>query len=220
MNNIEELMKKPATELTDQELQAVMDHKTKEKKRQWEKAREDYEADKNEFVNSLCAAFLEQSEILKGIKERAIGKAQELQKKLYEINGKEFKEQKSFQIKDKEDRRRVVLETQERFEFTEEAQIHINSIKELFKAKFESRNKGFYNLLDSILMKNTKGDYDPKLLAKARAEVRKLDDTALIEEFDKLSDCLTVVGSAIYVRVYERDEQKKWKDISLNFSSI
>ena len=69
-------------------------------------------------------------------------------------------------------------------------------------------------------MKNTKGDYDPKLLAKARAEVRKLDDTALIEEFDKLSDCLTVVGSAIYVRVYERDEQKKWKDISLNFSSI
>lgn len=220
MNNIEELLKKPATELTDEELKAVMDHRTKEKKRQFEKAREDYENDKNEFVNSLCAAFIEQAEILKGIKTRAIGKAQELQKKLYEINGKEAKEHKSFQIKTKDDRRRVVLETQERFEFTEEAQIHINSIKELFKAKFESRNKGFYNLLDSILMKNTKGDYDPKLLAKARAEVRKLDDTALIEEFDKLSDCLTVVGSAIYVRVYERDEQKKWKDISLNFSSI
>lgn len=218
--NIEELLKKPATDLSDKELQAVMDFKTKEKKRVFEKAREDYETQKDEFVTSIKDAFVEQAAVLKGIKSRAIGKAQELQKMLYDINGKEVKEQKSFQIKNKADDCKVVLETQERFEFTEEAQIHINSIKELFKEKFASRNKGFYNLLDSILMKNTKGDYDPKLLAKARVEVRKLDDTALIEEFDKLSDCLRVVGSAIYCRVYEKDEDNKWKDISLNFSSL
>lgn len=218
--NIEELLKMPASDLSDDQMKAVMDHKTKEKRRAFDKAREDYESQKNEFVNSIKDAFQEQAEVLKQIKLRAIGKAQDLQKQIYAINGKEAKEQKSFQIKNKEDTCKVVLETQDRFEFTEEAQIHIDSIKEQFKEKFASRNKGFYNLLDSILMRNTKGDYDPKLLAKARTEVRKLDDTVLIEEFDKLSNCLRVTGSAIYCRVYEKDEHKKWKDISLNFSSL
>lgn len=217
---IEELLQKPIGELSPEQLNEVMAHRQAEEKKKTEKAKEAYETDKQEFINDIVAAFKEQAEKLKGIKERGIGKGKELFERIYQINGKEAKEQKSFQIKDKEDKYKVVLDTQERFEFTEEAQVHINAIKDLFKAKFEDRNKGFYNILDNILMRNTKGDYDPKLLTKARIEVKKLGDEALITEFDKLQDCMRVVGTSTYIRVYERGEDKKWRDISLNFSSI
>ena len=217
---IEELLKKSVNDLTSDELQLVMDHKSKEKKSQFEKAKADYETSKNEFIRDIAGAFKEQAEVLKGIKERAIGKADELKTQLYKMNGKEPADSKSFAIKDDKDEFKLVVESQEKFEYTEEAMVHITAIKEIFKTKFEGRNKGFYNLLDKILMRNTKGDYDPKLLAKAKKEARELGDDNLIEEFEKLNDCMNVVGTSIYCRVYEKDEKKKWKDISLNFSAI
>ena len=218
--SIEDLLAKPSSELTNAELKAVMDHREKHDKKKEEAARKEYQKDKEDFITYLAGAFQEQKEVLTGIKETAIKTTQELLKRIYEINGKELKTQKTFAIKDEKDTMKVVLDTQERFEFTEEAQVHINAIKELFKAKFEDRNKGFYNLLDSILMRNSKGDYDAKLLTKAKSEVKKLEDEALILEFDKLQDCLRVVGSATYLRVYAKNATNKWEDISLNFSSL
>ena len=136
----------------------------------------------------------------------------------YELEGKPTKEAKSFELKN--DKIKIIVESQDRFDFNDEAIVHINAIKDIFREKFENRNKGFYNLLESILIKNAKGEYDVKILTKARKQVRELGDDKLIEEFDKLNDCLIVVGSTKYVRVYTLDEKNKWKDISLNFSSL
>lgn len=221
MNNLEQLLQKPISELSSAELEQVMTHKREQERQKEAKERADYEDEKEVFINDLAGAFREQAEKLKAIKSMAIGKGMELNRRVYEINGKELKEgQKTFTIKNKNDDVKVVIDTQERFEFTEEAQVHISAIKDIFKEKFEQRNKGFYSLLDSILMRNNNGDYDAKLLTKARLQVRKIGDEALITEFDKLQDCMRVVGSSTYLRVYERDENKKWRDISLNFSSI
>lgn len=98
--------------------------------------------------------------------------------------------------------------------------MHINAIKEIFRDKFEARHKGMYNLLDGLLIKGTKGEYDPKLLAKARRQVRELGDENLISEFDKLEQCQRVVGTSLYCRLYIRDEKLKWQDVSLQFSSL
>lgn len=218
--NIEEILKKPAAELTAEEFDAIAKHRKETARTEEEKARKTYEADKDEFITDIVSAFQEQAEKLKGIKERAIGKGNELRERLYRMNGKEPKDQKSFQLKDREDKYKVVIESQERFEFTEEAQVHINAIKELFREKFAGRNKAFFGLFERILMRNSNGDYDAKLLAKARAEVRKIGDDDLQAEFDKLQDCLRVVGSQTYCRVYIKNEQKKWQDVSLNFSAL
>ncbi|SDE73436.1 DUF3164 family protein [Riemerella columbipharyngis] len=216
-----ELLNKPIAELSSAELEQVMAHKRAEERKALDTAREAYQQDKEAYIGQLLDAFKEQAETLKKIKGIAINEGLALNNRIYEINGKTPKEdQKTFTIKNEDDTARVVIDRQERFEFTEEAQVHITAIKDLFKEKFEQRNKGFYALLDSILMRNSKGDYDAKLLTKARLQVRKIGDEALISEFDKLQDCMRVVGTSTYIRVYERDENKKWRDISLNFSSI
>lgn len=209
---------KPVSELTAAELKALLKQKEADEIKQQNQRKEAYAKDKQSFLNEVLNRFKEVNEILSTLKAETITHAENFNALKYEIDGKPVKEAKSFELKN--EHIKIVVETQERFDFNDEAVVHIGAIKDIFREKFENRNKGFYNLLDGILMKNSKGEYDAKLLTKARKQVRELGDENLINEFDKLNDCLIVVGSAKYARVYTKDDKNRWKDISLNFSSL
>ena len=138
---------------------------------------------------------------------------------MYEVNGKEVKEQKNITQKSECGMFKVTAERKERFAFTDEADVHIDSIREILKAKFEGRNKGMYQFLDSILMKNGKGDYDPNLLSKAKQQANKLGYQDLMDELDKLQSCQTITGTALYCRAYFKTDSG-WKDIVMQFSAL
>lgn len=184
------------------------------------KAKTDFESDKKSFLTHSVSKFEHLNRELAELKQFTILEANKLYDRMYEVEGKEPKDTKSFTLKDDTLGLKVTVDRQERFTFTDEAIVHINAIKDIFREKFANRNQGFYQILDGILMKNTKGDYDPKLLAKARQQVKKLGDDALIAEFDKLEDCQRVVGTSLYARAYKKDENGKYKDIILQFSSL
>ncbi|MFV0377773.1 MAG: DUF3164 family protein [Mangrovibacterium sp.] len=207
--------------LSEEQLQAALAEKRKSKKTEEQRLRNAFEKDKNDFCNTSASKFRQMHNELSALKEYIITEANALYARLYQLNGQEPKETKSFTLKNGDDTVKVVADRQERFEFTDEAIVHINAIKETFYNKFAQRNKALYGLLDGLLIKNTKNDYDPKLLSKARSRVRELGDPELIERFDKLEDCRRVVGTALYCRVYVRSEKtQRWEDISLQFSSL
>lgn len=209
---------KPITEMTAAEIKEFLKQKEAAEQHQQIARRDAYIKDKESFLNEVSMRFKDAQGILETLKTETILHSENFNSLKYELDGKSVKEAKSFELKN--DQIKIIVETQDRFDFNDEAVVHINAIKDIFRAKFENRNKGFYNLLDSILMKNGKGDYDAKLLTKARRQVRELGDEALMSEFDKLNDCLIVVGSAKYCRVYTKDDKNRWKDVSLNFSSL
>ncbi|MFY8187521.1 MAG: DUF3164 family protein [Flavobacterium sp.] len=213
-----ETVAKPITEMSASEIEQILKLKKAEETQQAAKRKKAYETDKENFLNEVLNRFTEVNGILTTLKNESIVHSENFNKLKYELEGKEMKEAKSFELKN--EKIKIVVEAQERFDFNDEAIVHINAIKDIFREKFENRNKGFYNLLDGILMKNTKGEYDAKLLTKARKQVRELGDENLMNEFDKLNDCMMVVGSSKYVRVYTKDDKNRWKDISLNFSSL
>lgn len=206
--------------LSDEELERILTIRKEQKDAAAKKAKAEFEAYKNTFVVETATEFQAASELLLKLKEKTLETANKLYQRMFEINGKETKDQNTFTLKSDDGKMKIQVERQERFEFTEEAIVHITAIRDIFRAKFQERNKGFYNLLDGILMKNTKGDYDAKLLTKARRQVNELGDAALIAEFDKLVDCQRVVGSSTYCRAYALDENNKWKDINVQFSSL
>lgn len=209
---------KPVGEMSVDELRAYLKEKEADEKRLEAQRKQAYQKDKDEFLDGIINVYEEFQARLIGLKRGAISNAENFNRLKYEIEGKEVKDAKSFELKN--DRVKIIVEMQERFDFTDEAIVHINAVKEIFKDKFEARNKGFYSLLDSILMKNTRGEYDAKLLTKARRKAREIGDEELIERLDKLNDCLVVTGSVKYVRVYRKDERNQWKDVTLNFSSL
>ncbi|URC13967.1 DUF3164 family protein [Flavobacterium sp. B183] len=207
----------PINNLSADQLRELLKNKETEEKQQKEKIKKEYLNDKETFLNEVLNRFKDAKDILETLKKETIINSEMFNTQKYSVEGKSVKEAKSFELKN--DNVKIVVESQDRLSFNDQAVVHITAIKDIFREKFENRNKGFYNLLDGILMKNSKGDYDAKLLTKARRQVKDLGDESLIEEFDKLNDCLVVTGSAKYVRVYTR-EDNRWKDVSLNFSSL
>ena len=210
------------TKLSVSDIENLLAEKRKTERAEKAKRLKEYEADKGSFLTHTSSKFLSLQNKMAELKKYTIAKANELWQELHDMNGKALKEdQKQFTLKNEEDTLKVTVDMQEKFEFTEEAIIHINSIRDRFREKFANRNKGLYDILDGLLLKNSKQEYDPKLLAKARLQVRKLEDTQLIEDFDKLDECQRVTGSSLYCRVYHRKEVNgKWEDISLQFSSL
>lgn len=209
---------KPLSEYTAAELKEYLKQKEAADQEKQIKRKKAYETDKENFLYEVLNRFTDARAILETLKNETIVNSENFNALKYQLEDKAVKEAKSFELKN--DNVKIVVENQDKFDFNDTAIVHINAIKDIFRAKFEGRNKGFYNLLDSILMKNSKGDYDAKLLNKARREAKELGDDALMEEFDKLNDCLVVVGTAKYVRVYTKDDKNRWKDVSLSFSSI
>lgn len=209
---------KPISEMTASEIEAFLKEKKASETKQQEIRKKAYETDKENFLNEVSTKFKELQTILSDVKNDTISHSENFNSLKYQLEDKAVKEAKSFELKN--DNVKIVVENQDKFDFNDNAIVHINAIKDIFREKFEARNKGFYNLLDSILMKNSKGEYDAKLLNKARRQAKELGDDALMLEFDKLNDCLVVVGTAKYVRVYTKDDKNRWKDVSLSFSSL
>ncbi len=208
------------SKLSAEELQAELKRREETEKKQRLKARNDFNKDKEDFTLHAASKFKSLQKELAELKEYTIREANKLYERMYLINDKEPKETKSFSLKNEADNIKVTVDRQEKFEFTEEATVHIGAIKDIFKEKFEDRNKGMYKIMDNLLVKGSKKEYDPKLLAKARQAVRELGDDKLMAEFDKLEDCQRVVGTSLYCRLYVRDDKQKWQDVSLQFSSL
>lgn len=205
--------------LSAEDLQAELERRKSAEKSEREQIRKAFKKDKDDFVKHTASKFQQLHRELKELKEFTMSNANDLYERMYRMNDREPKDTKSFSLKNEADTMKVVVDRQDRFEFTEEAMVHINAIKDIFENKFAARHKGLYRILNGLLVKGSKGEYDPKLLAKARREVRELGDENLIAEFDKLDDCQRVTGTASYCRTYVR-ENGKYKDVTLQFSAL
>lgn len=221
MTTIEELLKKPITELSSIEMEQVMAHKKKEEFEAEQVRKEAIENECDLLVNAIVDEYTQKSEDLRIWKDLQVEAILTHHKKMYESLGTEPKETKQISYITKNGQRKVVLEYADKFGFNNEAVVHIDKIKEIIKREFANTNPKLFGFVESILVKNSAGDYDPKLLTKARKEAEKLDNPQeILEEFDKLEKCKIVVGTSRYVRAYQKDKNNKWEGITLNFSAL
>ena len=220
VNDAELVQSVDLSQLNDDELAKELERRKKAKKAAKDKAEKEFQRDKEQFLQFAQGKFEQLNKELITLKQHTLKEANNLYNRMYEMKDKEPKQVKSFQLTNKKNNVKLVVERQERFEFSEEAHVHIQSIREIFKSKFEARHKGMYNILDGLLIKNSKMEYDPKLLAKARRQVRELGDQELINEFDQLDECQKVTSSQMYCRLYVKYKDQGWEDVTLQFSSL
>jgi hypothetical protein len=204
--------------LSKDELKAELDRRDLEAKKEQQAKEKAHETRKKDFLESTVTRFESYRNELKQLKDFTITEANKIWNEMYEVQGKEAKEQKQISIKLGD--YKITAERREKFEFTDEAAVHIDAIQDIMKQRFETRNKGMYSFFETFLMKNSSGDYDPKLLTKAKKKAIELGYDDLIQEIEKLQDCLTVNGNAMYCRAYKKTKTGGWKDIVIQFSSL
>ncbi len=208
------------TEEKKQKLKEELAQLEAEEKAEKAAAKKKHEANKTSFLIKTINGFKEANRLLKSLKDESIIDANKFYREMYALHGKEPKEQKNITVESECGKYKVVVESKEKLEFTPEAQVHIDAVREIIQKKFESRNKGMFSFMDSILMRNTKGEYDPKLLSKAKRKARELGYEDMIVELDKLQDCQIANGTATYCRAYERTEKGGWSHINIQFSTL
>lgn len=208
------------TKLSSKDLIALAEQKKMEEIANDFEVKQEFEKEGDLLIDSIVDEHIKLNETLKTFKDLKSEAVLNYNKKAYEINGKEYKESKSFKITHSSGKRKVMMEMKDKLDFNSEAIVHINTIKDLISEKFSGLEEGLYDFVDSILVKNKEGDYDPNLLAKAKRKAAKLKSPQLMQEFDKLENCRITVGVSRYIRAYEKDENGKFQDISLNYSSL
>lgn len=208
------------SKLSAKELQAELHRREKEESNKKAEAISKHLKAKETYVNDTILEFKRIQESLTRLKQIAITNGNRLYNEMYEVYGKEPKEQKQFSLTNADKTSKVVVDNAETIGFGDEAVVAINEIKDFFKNKFESRSKMVYSILNTLLIKNGKGDYDPKLLTKLRVQVREIDDPKLTDAFELLENSQVVTGRALYLRAYETDASGKMKDIVIQFSSL
>lgn len=204
--------------LSKEELRAELERRDQEARKEQIAKENAHLKRKKDFLFNTVSRFESYHNELKQLKDFTIIEANKIWNEMYEVQGKEAKEQKQISIKHGD--YKITAERREKFEFTDEAAVHIDAIQEIMKQRFETRNKGMYSFFETILMKNNAGDYDPKLLTKAKKKAIELGYDDLIEELEKLQNCLTVNGTAMYCRAYKKNKNGAWKDVVIQFSSL
>lgn len=210
-----------AEQLTVDELKAELAKREAQEVKQKEERIKAYNQKRNNYVDGLVTQFKELNTIMVALKKEALETGAEIYTDMFKVHDKTFKGGvKQMTIENEAKTAKIVIAHDERMGFTEEANVAIAEIKQFFKNKFANRSNQVYSLLDALLMKNHKGDYDPKLLSKLRQQVIKINDPKLTEAFELLEKSQTVTDIAAYVRAYTKDEKGKYKDITLQFSAI
>lgn len=207
-------------EATPEQLQEMLHQKQSKEKAKKDKRIKKFNKDKDIFVATVVDTFTGFNEKLSELKNEIIKKANDFHQERYLMHGKEAPKQKQFTIFNTDKSMKVVTDYHQKFDFNEQADVAINSIREFFKSKFAKHSKLVYSLLDELLIKNKKGDYDPKLLTKLRSKVNEIDDPELNKAYTLLEDSKHVSGTALYCRVYKKDANQKFKEISIQFSSL
>lgn len=203
------------------QLEAKLAKLRQEEDKKIQKQRAEYENKKADFLNQTINAFKACNRELTTLKNRAFADGAIINNLMYSLyNMKKNDAQKTFKIENEEKTQKVVIERAERLVFTEEAKVGIDLMRSTLKKKFASRNQSMYQIIDKLLSKNAKGDYDPKMVVKLKSFEKQVSDPNFTKAIDILTQSLTVDSTALYVRAYEKNDKGSYEDISLQFSSL
>ena len=203
------------------ELKAALKKKQATEKADMAAKKKSYDKMRDDYIGTVFSKMDEMSSKLREFKTESVKLGLELHEKMFEAHGRTSKpgvDHYSLVSADKQSK--VVIERQWRCEYDETSTVAIQTIREVLREKFEGRNKGMYGIIDGILMKNGKGDYDERLVAKLRKHEEAVGDPRFSEALDILAKAYRPTTSQTYIRAYRRNEGGKWVDVVMNWSSM
>lgn len=212
---------KNVEDMSAAELREHLAKKEKSEKAAIESKKHEWRKNRDRLVLNIAHKAMEISKEMAAFKADAVINANTLYDSMFSVFGRDAKKERmSFTLTTEADDFKVEVAKDNRYKLDETSQAPLQVIKGILKDKFEARNKSMYKLIDDLLSKNTKGEYDDKLVLKLQRHEESINDPRFSEAMDTLRASMKVVDVATYMRVYDKDDQGKWQQIPLNFSKI
>lgn len=206
------------------ELKAALKKKQAEEKAKAERDRKEYDKMRDLFLETTFAKMYELSQAQLEFKNEAVKLGLEVHDKMYEAYGREKRDGiDHYSLVSTDGLRRVTIERKHLCEYDETVEVGIALVREVLRDKFAERSKKAYRMLESVLMKNKKGDYDEAMVAKLRKHAEEVDnDPRFIEALDIISKAYRPTGSTqLYLRAHRKESTDgRWIDIPMNWSAM
>lgn len=203
------------------ELAAALKKKRKAERSQREEKVATYKRLRDTYLNTVFGKMEELSPTLIEFKSESVKLGLEMHALMYEVYDREKRELDNYTIADDDGLRKVVVERHHVCQYDETAEVAVGIIQQVMKDRFSGRNKGMYNILNDLLIKNDAGDYDEKMVAKLRKHQEEVNDPRFIEALDLLAAAYKPVGSRMYIRAYSRPTKAgKWREKVMNWSAM
>lgn len=206
------------------ELKAALKKKQADEKAAKTNAKKSYDQMRDSFLETTFAKMFELSQAQHEFKNEAVKLGLEVHDKMYEAYGREKREGiDHYSLVSSDGLRRVSIERKHICEYDETVEVGIALVREVLRDKFAERSKKAYRMLESVLMKNKKGDYDEAMVAKLRKHAEEVDnDPRFTEALDIISKAYRPTGSTqLYLRAHRKETADgRWIDIPMNWSSM
>lgn len=214
-------MGRAAAELSTDELRSLLRERESEERKQRKGLREAYERDRDAYVDGLLEEMGRLSAALQALKRSSSRQGDELHQRMYAAFGRVKRRQLDhYSLVSSDGQRKVVVERQHRCAYDETSAVAIETIRQVLREKFEGRNKAMYAIIDGILMKNGKGDYDERLVARLRKHEPAVNDARFSDALDLLARSYKPTATQVYVRGYTKDGGGRWREVPMSWSAL
>lgn len=228
MANVRKSKSKSLKNMTADELRALLAERERKEARAkvFLSQKEAWKAKKDEWIKGVLAEAQNYQDMLKKFKEETLSRCEALYDE-YFVNisgGEKSRRPDVFTLTTEDDQMRVEFDASELVKFDETAQAAVSKIHAWLESKFKGREetKVAYSIINQALSKNKLGQYNPLIVYKLK-KVRDRDnvrDEEFVNALEELEQSLKQAGKASYIRFYQRDDNSKWENITLQFSAL
>lgn len=204
-------------QLTDEQLEAMLNERRTKKQEEARIKRESYEAVKEDTINDLCADALGINDLMRQFKAKAFNELHALYSSLQEYGDLPNDNKGNFKIENSNGTYKVSYTRQQNGDFDERSKLAEKHIMLFVNKQFDGDEAT--RKLITTLLERKKDQLDINLVQKLYTMENDYTDENWLQGIKLLKESWKVTDSKDYVRFYQK-QSGEWKLINLNIASI
>ena len=218
---MDELLTKPANELTLDELELMLADKKKTETEQRRKERDSFEEMVDTETSQMVRKALRLRTILETFYSETTGSLNTMRDMLNEYGKIKSNSKGGFHLKTKDGNHKIVYRFRTNCDWDARSAKAEDLLKDFLKDVVLKRDADSYALIMAMLEKNINGKLEYSRLQALYSQEERFDDPRWKEAIRLFKESYIVTGSKMMLEFYQRNaESLKWEPILLNLSSF
>ena len=208
-------------DLTEEELNELLDKKQAAKREENRLAKLSYEKSRDQLVSTLTEEAMRLHKQMASFKAKAVGQLNEFRDAAKKYGDIRSNSKGGFGLRNTKQDMRVVYERNTKSEYDERAALAETLLKEFLAEKIKKKDKQTYRTVTALLTRNKKtGDYNPTSINSLIAIEDNYNDERWVKAIKLFKESYNTVDVSMSVSFYTKDNTGKDELIPLTFASL
>ncbi|MCH7400099.1 DUF3164 family protein [Belliella sp. DSM 107340] len=215
-----EILNKQVSELTEEELSALLQERQKKARQEKAKKEKEYQLKKNQLVRELLHKAQGIQEILVEFKKQGYDQLKEHYELMKQMGEVASNNKGNFHLKSDDGQFKVEFSNHVNKEFDERAEIAAEHLNEFLESFMKKQNMASYKYIKGLSEKKN-DKFDIGLVGRLFKMENEFDNPSWKKAIELFKASYTEVDTTQYIRFFIRNEQNgQYENVNLNFASV